>query len=154
MRGKRKEPPPIRIKALACLSRREHTRPELERKLGNKGYPQDEIRRTLDALEAESLLSHERFVTDYIRNAERRGCGPVRIRWELKSKQLDESEIEKGMEAVQMDWDACARRCCEKKFGQTPPADDEEYLKRRSYLQRRGFPGEIIRAVLAAGRQG
>lgn len=154
MGGKPKEAPPVRTKALAFLSRREHTRSELERKLGNRGYPEDEIRRALDALEAESLLSHERFISDYIRNAERRGCGPVRIRWELKSKRLGEDEIEKGLGDVQIDWEACARRCYEKKFGLAPPADDREYLKRRTYLQRRGFPGETVRAVIEAQRRG
>ncbi len=154
MRSKR-EAPPVRTKALAYLSRREHTRMELERKLLSKDYSQSEVRETLDALAAESLLSHERFISDYIRSAERRGYGSSRVRWDLKHRKgLGEDEIEKGMAATEVDWVACARRCCKKKFGDASPGSDGEYLKWRSYLFRRGFTGEAVRAALSAEDDG
>ena len=149
MRGEL-EAPSVRAKALDYLSRREHARPELERKLLSKGYPREDVEAVLNELESDALLSHERLINDYIRSAERRGYGPLRIRQELKSrKQLGDSEIEKGMAENEVDWVACARRCSRKKFGERSPASNKEYFKRRDYLFRRGFPEDIIRAVLS-----
>lgn len=120
----------------------------------SKGCSHDEIRQALDQLEGESLLSSERFISDYIRSAERRGYGQSRIRWELKNRKgFDESEIEKGMAETGIDWVECARRCCRKKFGDEFPADDKGYLKRRSYLFYRGFSGDTVHAALSPDEQ-
>ena len=124
---------------------------ELKQKLLNKHGSEDEIEQALDKLEQESLLSHDRFIGDYIRSAERRGYGPSRIRWELKTRKgLEDSEIDKGMSEAEVDWVVSARRSCKKKFGDTPPADNGESFKRRNYLFKRGFPEDIVRAALHA----
>ena len=134
----------VRSKALAYLARREHTRAELEQKLLGKGYSRGEIERTLDRLEHESLLSHSRYISDYIRSAERKGYGPTRIYWDLRNRKgLDESEIRRLLSEASVDWVACARRCCEKKFGGVQVTDRAEWLKWQAYLFKRGFPREI-----------
>ena len=135
--------------SLAYLARREHTRGELERKLRNKGYPGAEVAEALATLENNALLSHRRFMDEYIRNAERKGYGPVKIRWELKhGKQLEESEIDEAMCEIETDWVVSARRCCEKKFGAQPAGDGKERSRRQAYLFRRGFPADIVHQAL------
>ena len=144
------EASPVRAKALACLSRREYGRAELESRLLGKGYSRGDVKAVLDDLESEALLSHERFVSDYIRSAERRGYGPSRIRWELRNrKKIGEDEIDAGMSESGIDWVACARRCYRKKFGGKAPGDEKEYLRHRGYLFRRGFPEDVIRVALS-----
>ena len=148
MRGKRKNKPVIQ-QSLAYLARREHTRGELERKLQAKGYSDVEIEEALSRLESSALLSHRRFMDAYIRNAERKGYGPVKIRRELKHvKRLEENEIDRAMSEMEIDWIASARRCCEKKFGTRPAGGDEERSRRRAYLFRRGFPEDTVRQAL------
>ena len=147
-RGKHKAQSAMR-RSLACLKRREYTRAELGRRLKTAGYPSDQIEQALDTLEKHSLLSHRRFIDDYVRNAERKGYGPIKIRWELQhGKQLDKSEIEEAMSEIQMDWVACARRCCEKKFGGEVAKDEAERLRRCKYLFNRGFSSDTVRTVL------
>ncbi len=152
MRGKRTRPS-VMQQSLDYLARREHTRGELERKLQHKGYLRTEIKEALTALENSALLSHRRFMEAYIRNAERRGYGPVKICWELKhGKQLEESEISTAMSEIEIDWVVSARRCCEKKFGVRPADGNEERSRRRVYLIRRGFTMDTVRQVLDGDR--
>ncbi len=117
----------------------------------NKGYPRADVAAALDKLENKALLSHERFIGEYIKSAERKGYGPARIRWELKHrKRLGDGETEKGIADSGVDWIVCARRCCRKKFGKEAPAGAKEYCERRNYLFRRGFSGDVIRGALSA----
>ena len=140
-------------RATAYLTRREHSRGELECKLQGKGYSSAQIEQALDMLESNSLLSDQRFMDEYIRNAERKGYGPIKIRWELKhSKQLDESDIDKAISEAEVDWIASARRCHEKKFGSEWTSDSKEHLRRINYLFKRGFPMETARRALAEER--
>lgn len=149
MRGKRKTQSAIQ-QSLSSLARREHTDTELAHKLRSKGYTDDQIEQALKTLRDQSLLSHERFMDDYIRNAERKGYGPVKVRWELKHrKQLAGDEIDAAMDRNQADWVASARRCCDRKFGHKAAGDSKERLRRQRYLSSRGFPADIVCQVLS-----
>lgn len=74
-------------RALALLSRREHSVQELHTKLGNK-FPQCDrhIQQACASLEAQGYLSDARFAEVYARSRLNRGFGRMRIERELKQK--------------------------------------------------------------------
>ena len=61
-----------RDQALVYLSMRDHNRRELVLKLSTKAFSPDEIEKTLDELEDESLLSEARYVQSFVRSNNRR----------------------------------------------------------------------------------
>ena len=79
--------------ALGLLARREQSRRELKRKLGQKGYERDEADAALDRLEEQHYQDDERFAGMLVRNRAGQGYGPVRIRMELKTHGLEDAAI-------------------------------------------------------------
>ena len=102
----RKAPMTVREAALRMLSRREHSRGELRRKLREK-FGADEtgaIEEELSRLEESGFLSDERFARAYARGVSSR-FGARRIRMELKKRGVGEEEIELALAEVGMDGD-------------------------------------------------
>ena len=60
-------------RALGLLARREHSRLELSKKLGARGFPRDVVARVIDRLEQSGALSESRFEESYIRARAARG---------------------------------------------------------------------------------
>jgi regulatory protein len=133
--------------ALALLARREHSRRELERKLGERGYPADQIKGALDAASRDGYLSDERAAAAQLRAGLARGHGPLKIRAKLASAGLAQPGPEDEGEAI--DWIARARAVVGKRFGADPPADRTEWARRARFLAQRGFPEAVIRKALA-----
>ncbi|HET8699341.1 MAG TPA: regulatory protein RecX, partial [Gammaproteobacteria bacterium] len=77
-------------RALDLLARREHSRLELERKLGARGFVPEVIATALNHLEQSGALAGDRFTESFIRSRAARGQGPVRIRAELAARGVDE----------------------------------------------------------------
>ncbi|MEK7696353.1 MAG: recombination regulator RecX, partial [Pseudomonadota bacterium] len=81
--------PPLSLKARAVgyLSRREHSRAELARKLAPHAESAEEVEALLDVLERDNWLSNERFVDSLVhRRASRYGA--ARVLQEDKTHQL------------------------------------------------------------------
>ncbi len=78
--------------ALDLLARREHSRRELERKLGARGFTDELIAPTLDALEESGELASARFTASFIRARAAKGQGPARIRAELAERGIDREQ--------------------------------------------------------------
>ena len=98
-----RETPTVRGAALRLLSRREHSRGELRRKLTEKFGREfaGEIERTLDDLAGRDLLSDIRFARAYAREV----CGKFaarRIRAELKKRGVGEDETESALAEIGM----------------------------------------------------
>ncbi len=141
--------------ALACkrqaaklLARREHSRLELERKLGARSFDADLVAATLDELERENLLSEARFAAGYVRMRAEKGYGPKRIRFELTERGVDGAEADAALEAAAIDWTDSARRVREKRFGADVPEDFAERARQSRFLDYRGFGGSEIAAAL------
>ena len=135
-------------KAIKYLCRREYYTKELKWKLNRDGYQEEAVDEALAKLLASGRLSDGRFVDAYVAERRRRLYGPERIRMELIDKGFDEAEIRRGLAADDEQWLENARRCCDKRFGATTPADYREYTRRRNYLHRRGYSVGVIRSVL------
>jgi regulatory protein len=160
--------PSLQARALGWLAQREQSRSELRRKLlrvallpppavaddesAHEGGAEDiaaQVDQLLDQLQAKGLLSDERFVESRVR-VRARGLGTRRIQVELARhglklpaqplQQLRDSELQRATQLWQ------------RKFGATAQ-DGRERARQMRFLAGRGFSGEVIRLVLAAGPQ-
>ncbi|MEM7284474.1 MAG: regulatory protein RecX [Pseudomonadota bacterium] len=134
--------------AMDALARREHSVQELERKLESKDLDPRDVRIALTELQADGLLSDERFAEALVSSWSRRGKGPLRIRHDLKNKGVSEVLIDQALESSHTDWYALAREVMAKKFGASSAQDIKERAKRSRFLHYRGFDGEQIRHAL------
>ncbi len=153
-----KRPPlSLQARALGWLAQREQSRSELRRKLlraalqtqDTEAEPADDIagqiERLLDALQAQGLLSEERFVESRVR-VRAPGLGTRRIQMELARhglkltaqplQQLRDSELQRATQLWQRRFGASAQ-------------DARERARQMRFLAGRGFSGEVIRRVLA-----
>ena len=137
-------------KALGLLARREQSRRELKRKLGQGGYEPDEATAALDRLGEQRYQDDERFAGMLVRNRAGQGYGPVRIRMELKTHGVDDATIRQLLEDADTDWLASAAGQLRKRYGGKPAADHAERAKRAQFLLRRGFSAATVRNVTHA----
>ena len=137
--------PNLRVRALQFLTRREHSRAELQAKLAPHAESEDELASVLDALQAERLLSDNRYATQRV--AARAGrYGNARLRQELKQCGISDDDIAAALPEAGDETERC-REAWKKKFGDLPNSA-EERAKQMRFLQYRGFSGESIRRVL------
>ena len=134
--------------AVALLAMREHSRLELEQKLGQRDYPADEIRAALDAMIDAGLISDERASRARIASGLRRGHGPARIRQSLQQAGLPADSAMTGDDDEAINWVQQARAVAERKFGDTAPCDYKEWARRARFLQSRGYDTQTIRKAL------
>jgi regulatory protein len=143
-----RKPTTARGAAIGALSRREHSRRELARKLHGKGFAEDEIAETLDDLQQARLLSDERFVEMLIHSRRERGCGPLRIRHELQEHGITADLLSLHLDDKNPEWLVLAREVKRKRFGEAAPPDRKEWARQAQFLTYRGFTREQIREVL------
>ncbi|KWR87363.1 recombination regulator RecX [Cupriavidus sp. IDO] len=140
--------PPLSLKARAVgyLSRREHSRAELARKLAPHAESPEEVERLLDALERENWLSNERFADSLVH---RRGSryGTARVMQEAKTHQLGGEQLSDLQERLRATEPERAREVWHKRFG-TPPATPEERAKQIRFMMARGFSRSVIGKVI------
>ncbi len=137
-----------RATALGLLSRREHSRVELLRKLVSKGFGKAEIEPLLDELEAERLLSDERFVESYVHSRKQRGFGPLRVKLELRERGVANETMVKWLDEEAAEWLVLAREQHQKKFGGQPAKDLKARAQQVRFLMNRGFSHEMIAKIL------
>lgn len=134
--------------ALKHLAMREHSRCELARKLGGRGFAQDDIAAALDHLIATGALDEARLAEHYVAERMGKGFGPLRIRAELREKGLANELVERCLEPLREVWPTCLANACERRFGAAPPVDRAEYARRARFLEQRGFSTDSIRRFL------
>jgi regulatory protein len=130
------------------LTRREHSRRELEEKLIRKGCAAEMATQVAASLEVERLLSDDRFVEMLIRARRRRGYGPVRIRGELREKGIADDVIARWLDVGSHDWTEEVKRVRRQKYGAGIPANMNERAKQARFLQYRGFTFDQIQQAL------
>lgn len=140
----------VRRLALEWLARREHSRHELHAKLVGKGCPEHVACEVLERLEAEQLLSDQRFAESLVQARRQRGYGPVRIQKEMQGKGVDAELIERSVDAGDPQWVEVGKRVRRKKFGDKLPRGYEERAKQARFLQYRGFTYDQIQGILSS----
>lgn len=135
----------LRVRALQCLTRRDHSRAELHAKLAAHAESEEELMAVLDALQAERLLSDSRFASQRVAARGAR-YGNGRLRQELRQKGVSDPDIDAALPEAGNEGERC-RAIWGKKFGR-PPQSAEERAKQMRFLQYRGFSADAIRQAL------
>ena len=140
----------LKGRALRLLAGREHSRPELQRKLAAHETEPGELARVLDELEAKGFISEERVVESVLNRRASR-LGAARIRQELQAKGLGAEAVQQAVARLQDTELERAREVWRRKFGE-PAADPQTRAKHMRFLLARGFSGDVVRrAVQGAG---
>ena len=131
------------------LSRREHSRYELYKKISAHNFDRDLINQELDLLIEDGLLSDERFVEAFIYFRKKKGKGPLKISSELRDRGADESLINKYIEEIEnSEWLDSAKQVVEKKLGNNQQLDYDNQLKMMKFLNNRGFTIEQVKITI------
>ncbi|WP_028534907.1 recombination regulator RecX [Paludibacterium yongneupense] len=135
----------LRARAIDLLSRREHSRRELERKLAPFAGSPEELTELLDELAQRAWQSDERAAAMLARTRGQK-YGSLRLRQELREKGIASEAIDAALAG--QDDAATARAAWERKFGALPETPEARARQIR-FLAARGFSMDVIRTVLA-----
>ncbi|WP_202840241.1 recombination regulator RecX [Luteimonas saliphila] len=148
VRPRRKRPQPTATqRALGLLTRREHSRKELTRKLTMRGVDPGEVEAAVERLAGEGWQDDARFAESLVRGRAASGYGPRHVRAELGTHGLDGDAIAAAMGAFEADWTELARDLVRRRFGDAGPRDPVQRRKAAELLMRRGFDGDCIRVA-------
>ncbi len=137
----------LKGRALGLLSRREHSRVELSKKLTPHAESAEQLSQVLDELERLKYLSDERFVASLVHRKSAKH-GLLKIKHELHSHKLAPELVAGAIAEVKAGEFENAFAVWDRKFGvigQTP----QDKAKQMRFLASRGFSGEVIRRVFA-----
>lgn len=138
--------PSLKARAIRFLSRREHSRFELARKLAPYASDPDALEDVLDNLERENWLSNERFAQSLVnRKAMRQGTS--RILHELRQHGVADQDLSDIEQQLRDSEPSRARDVWEKKFA-SPPVDAKDYARQYRFMMSRGFSPESVRRIL------
>jgi regulatory protein len=143
MAGK-SQPRSIRRVAMDLLARREHSAKELRQKLKIRGHEEDDIEATLRALKNDRLQSDIVFTESYVNHRVNAGIGPIKIRFELRQRGIDDSLTDEYLDPLVASWDPMMEQQRKRKFGQEIPSDYSLRMKQARFLQNRGFSPESV----------
>lgn len=138
----------IKKDCLRLLTRREHSRKEIEQKLSAKGYLRSQFTAVLDELTKQSWQDDSRYAESYLNMRSQKGFGPVKIAYELRQQGVDKAEIDALMQAKTDNWATSLQQLYAKKFSDPAIKDHAERSKRIRFLSQRGFPSSMIKDVL------
>ncbi len=134
----------IRRAAMNLLARREHSETEMYRKLRKKGFIEEPVQQVITALVFEKLLSHDRFIENYIYFRRAKGLGPLRIRAELIERGIQEELIDQHLKITDNAWFAEVHDVWRKRFKNEMPRDFKTRAQQMRFLYSRGFTAEQI----------
>ena len=140
-----------RRKAIELLTRREHSRRELVRKLTERGIASEQAGAAVDELAGEGWQDDSRYAQVLVRSRAQAGHGPVRICAELRTHGLGQELIDAVLDACEVDWNQSARQQLQKRFGSARAGSRQDLAKQGAFLQRRGFSLDSIRWALGQG---
>ena len=130
------------------LARREHSRKELLEKLTHRGFQRDEVEPVIAALAEQNWQNDARYAECYVQQRIASGYGPIRIRYELQQRGIDQVDLD-----LQADeeggWQSLLTELYCNKYDAEKLLAQSEWLKRSRFLQQRGFSGEMIKRMFA-----
>jgi regulatory protein len=140
--------PPLSLKARAVgyLSRREHSRAELARKLAPHAESPEQVQTLLDALERDNWLSNDRFIDSLVHRRAAR-YGAVRVMQEARTHQLGSDQLAELQDRLRTSELDRAREVWRKRFG-TAPETLEARAKQIRFMTARGFSRSVVSRVM------
>ncbi|MEJ7747203.1 MAG: recombination regulator RecX [Luteimonas sp.] len=139
-------------RALGLLTRREHSRKELARKLAARGVEPGDAQAAIEKLAGNGWQDDGRFAASLLRARAGHGYGPIRIRAELTLHGLDREAVEAVLDTFDGDWAQNARDVVRRRFGEQVFSDRGLQRKAADFLFRRGFASEHVRAAMQTAR--
>jgi regulatory protein len=150
----------VRRATMDLLARREHSRYEILVKLTRRfGENPRLFEQEVGKLTDEGLQSDRRLAEAFIRARTNRGRGPVKIKMELRDKQVDDEIISTALEECGVDFKMLAQSVAVRKFGgELCEVADIETLDLKSldtkikarilrFMQQRGFSYDHISSL-------
>lgn len=147
---RRPEPTPLQ-RALGLLTRREHSRQELTRKLQQRGVARDEADVVIAKLADAGWQDEARFAESLLRSRAGSGHGPAYVRAELAMHGLDETLVAATLDGFEGDWLDIARDLLRRRHPQALTGERDAQRKALDFLLRRGFSMGLARSALAGG---
>ncbi|OZG40339.1 RecX family transcriptional regulator [Aeromonas sp. A35_P] len=136
-----------RAYAMRSLARRESAESELARRLRQQGYQEEVIEAVVDYCRGYNWVNDERYGAMAVRAGAAKGHGPLKIRFELRRKGLDDGQIDAAFEQPELDWFELAFALLERRAN---IADFKQRMKWLKYLLGRGFSQDQARYAISA----
>lgn len=138
----------LKARAVDLLSRREHSRLELARKLARYAADSTEVDAVLSDLESQGLLSNDRFANSLVHRRAGK-LGTSRIVQELRQHGVSAEQVAELRGSLRESEESRARIVWQKRYGKAP-ADAAERAKQMRFLAARGFGTDTIRKVISS----
>ena len=143
----KQQAPSLMGRALRYLSRREHSRQELRKKLLPYAESDIELDELMAKLEAQSWLSDERFAESLVRRKSER-YGSLKIVEELKQQGIEGESLIEIKERLKVSDAMRAWELWQRKFDSTITKDPKEKAKQMRYLVSKGFPLSVVIKII------
>lgn len=143
-----------RAYAMRSLARRESAESELARRLCQQGYQEEVIEAVLDYCRGYNWVNDERYGAMAVRAGAAKGQGPLKIRFDLRRKGLDDGQIDAAFEQPELDWFELAFALLERRACVAELDDFKLRMKWLKYLLGRGFTQDQARYAISAMQQG
>jgi len=151
--GSRDPEAAAREAALRLLTVRARSRAELERRLGQRGLPEDAAAAALNRLEAVGLVDDTEFAKAYAESRAGRGVDPSLIARELRGRGVDPDLAARATGAA-VPADEQAERCRQVAEARLARMEglrpDVQFRRLAGYLDRRGYPAGLIDTVVTS----
>ena len=109
-----------------------------------------EIDAVLDKLEQDRYLNDARFSELFVRSAQIRGRGPVRVRYDLQERGVSTELISQYLDESDPSWFESAKTQLRRKFPDKPTSPKDK-AKQLRFLAQRGFTSEQAYQALFSG---
>lgn len=132
----------------------ERSHAEVKEKLYSFGLRKQEVEESLSQLIEENYLNEERFAIQFAGGKFRmKQWGRIKIKYELKQKQVSEYNIKKAMKEIgEDDYGRILKKLAEKKWSALKGEGVNLFVKMSKttdYLLQKGFEPELIRQAIA-----
>jgi regulatory protein len=145
-----RQPLSLKGRALSFLSRREHSRQELTKKLLPHSESEQQLQAVLDEMEKLNFLSNDRFIESVVHRKGQR-FGVMKLRQELFGHGLDTDKVKQALDSAKTTEYERALEVWKRKFT-APPVDIAEKAKQMRFLASRGFSGDVVRKIVSSSR--
>ncbi|MCG8482618.1 MAG: recombination regulator RecX [Clostridia bacterium] len=135
--------------ALKYLRNKNRSLTEIELYLKNKAYNMDIIYKVKDFLVENNLINDEAFAEAYIQEAVHKGCGSLKIKYDLEMKGISEAVIEEKIHQYlpkEQEHEMANLIFQSKLKGQAP--NKKNCAKAARYLASKGYDPEMINEIV------
>ncbi len=133
---------------LQLLSKKEYSVLEMTRKL-NVRYPEEVVQKCVAYCKEKNYLSDERFASMFVRFRFHSNYGPMRIRYELKEKGINEDIAEETLDNPEYDFEETLLDLAIRKSANLDLKDYKERTKLVRHLVSRGFESSSVIKIVS-----